>query len=170
VHLRERPKDKGLPFAWDTVALDGSTPYGPSLGYVNATHQRGVDHGPTVWTWYLPLTGRAPDEARRLLHDGDRALWAGVCVADLERMHPGVRRLITRVDIGRFGHAMVRPTPGLFSSGALDAAAAPVGPIHFAHTDLSGMALFEEALFHGTRAAEAILAARGIPGPSWLPV
>jgi len=169
VHLRERPKDKGLPFAWDTVALDGATPYGASLGYVNATHQRGVDHGPTVWTWYLPLTGRAPDEARRLLHDGDRALWASVCVNDLERMHPGVRQLITRVDIGRFGHAMVRPVPGLFSSGALDAAAAPVGPIHFAHTDLSGMALFEEALFHGTRAAEEILAARGLVTPSWLP-
>jgi hypothetical protein len=170
VHLRERPKDKGLPFAWDTVALDGATPYGASLGYVNATHQRGVDHGPTVWTWYLPLTGRPPEEARRLLHDGDRALWASVCVNDLERMHPGVRRLITRVDIGRFGHAMVRPVPGLFSSGALDAAAAPVGPIHFAHTDLSGMALFEEALFHGTRAAEEILAARGLVTPSWLPI
>jgi hypothetical protein len=169
VHLRERPKDKGLPFAWDTVALDGATPYGASLGYVNATHQRGVDHGPTVWTWYLPLTGRPPEEARRLLHDGDRALWASVCVNDLEHLHPGVRRLITRVDVGRFGHAMVRPVPGLFSSGDLDAAAAPVGPIHFAHTDLSGMALFEEALFHGTRAAEEILAARGLVTPSWLP-
>lgn len=169
VHLRERPKDRGIPFAWDTVAVDSATPFGSSLGYVNATHQRGIDHGPTVWTWYLPLTGRPPDEARRVLHDGDRALWASVCVNDLERMHRGVRRLIERVDIGRFGHAMVRPTPGLFSSGALHAAAAPVGPIHFAHTDLSGMALFEEALFHGTRAAEEILAARGMPGPSWLP-
>jgi hypothetical protein len=169
VHLRERPKDMGLPFAWDTVALDSATPYGASLGYVNATHQQGRDHGPTVWTWYLPLTGRAPEEARRLLHDGDRALWASVCIKDLERMHPGVRQLITRVDIGRFGHAMVRPVPGLFSSGALDAAAAPVGPIHFAHTDLSGMALFEEALFHGTRAAEEVLAARAIVSPSWLP-
>jgi hypothetical protein len=63
VHLRERPKDMGLPFAWDTVALDSATPYGASLGYVNATHQQGRDHGPTVWTWYLPLTGRAPAEA-----------------------------------------------------------------------------------------------------------
>lgn len=169
VHLRDRPRDRGVAFAWDTVPLEGTTPYGPSLGYVNATHQRGLDHGPTVWTWYLPLTGRPPDEARRLLHDGDRALWAGVCLDDLERLHPGVRALVERVDIGRFGHAMVRPTPGLFSSGALDEAARPVGPIHFAHSDLSGMALFEESLFHGTRAAEEILLARGIVSPSWLP-
>jgi hypothetical protein len=169
VHLRGRPVDAGVPFAWDTVAYGGATPLGASLGYVNATHQRGRDQGPTVWTWYLPLTGRAPDDARRLLQEGDHDLWTGVCMADLGRMHPDVHRFVERVDICRFGHAMVRPTPGLFSSGVLDEAARPVGPIHFAHTDLSGMALFEEALFHGTRAAEEILAERGDIRASWLP-
>jgi hypothetical protein len=33
--------------------------------------------------------------------------------------------------------------------------------IHFAHSELSGMALFEEAFYHGVRAAEEVLAARG---------
>ena len=33
---------------------------------------------------------------------------------------------------------------------------APRGKIHFAHTDLSGVALFEEAFDHGLRAAREI--------------
>jgi hypothetical protein len=32
--------------------------------------------------------------------------------------------------------------------------------LHFAHTDLSGIALFEEAFDHGLRAAREIAAAR----------
>jgi hypothetical protein len=58
---------------------------------------------------------------------------------------------------------MVRPTVGLIRGGALQAARAPLGRIHFANTDLSGMALFEEANHHGVAAAEAVLTARGVP-------
>jgi monoamine oxidase len=150
VHLSSRPHvaaDVGVPFAWDTVLYDSD-----SLGFVDATHQSGRDHGPTVWTWYRPLVDRA-----RLYATG-RAQWADVCLRDLARAFPDIRDLATRVDVCRWGHAMVRPTVGLFSSGALDEAARSVGGrIHFAHTDLSGMALFEEALHHGVRAADATL-------------
>ena len=47
----------------------------------------------------------------------------------------------------RWGHGMVRPTPGTIWGGARALAAAPVGAVHFAHTDLSGIALFEERQF-----------------------
>ena len=40
-------------------------------------------------------------------------------------------------------------------------AAAPFGPIHFASTDLSGVALCEEAVYHGVRAAEEALCGLG---------
>ena len=36
-------------------------------------------------------------------------------------------------------------------------AARPWRGIHFAHSDLSGLALFEEAFYHGTRAADEVL-------------
>jgi hypothetical protein len=36
--------------------------------------------------------------------------------------------------------------------------------VHFAHTDLSGLALFEEAFWHGRRAAAEILVAQGRAG------
>ena len=53
-------------------------------------------------------------------------------------------------------------------SDALATASRPRGRIHFAHTDLSGMALFEEAQYWGIRAAEAILRDRGESFRSWL--
>jgi hypothetical protein len=40
--------------------------------------------------------------------------------------------------------------------------------VHLAHADLSGLPLFEEAQYHGIRAAEEILARRGIRSPSLL--
>jgi hypothetical protein len=56
---------------------------------------------------------------------------------------------------------MIRPRPGFARSNARREAAAPFRGIHFAHTDLSGVALFEEAFYHGIRAAEEVLDSRG---------
>ncbi len=158
--LRARPAERGFPLAWDNVLHDSR-----SLGYVVATHQSGRDHGRTVWTWYLPLTDAEPRAARELLLSADWRHWAEVVLADLRRAHPDLESLVERLDVWRWGHAMVRPVPGLLRSGTLEAARAPLGRLHFAHTDLSGMALFEEAQAWGVRAADAILAARAKESP-----
>jgi hypothetical protein len=63
----------------------------------------------------------------------------------------------------KWGHAMVRPRTGFVFSSGRQTAATPVGPIHFAGTDLSGVALCEEAVYHGVRAAEEALRALGRP-------
>ena len=51
--------------------------------------------------------------------------------------HPDLPDLVERVDIYKWGHAMVRPTPG-FIWGE-ERTRAQVGParVHFAHSDLS---------------------------------
>jgi hypothetical protein len=154
--LRERPKDRGFPLAWDNVLYES-----PSLGYVVATHQRGLDRGPTVFTYYYPLCDASPREARSRLLAADRAAWADVCLTDLQLAHPEIRALVERLDVCRWGHAMIRPTPGFIWSESRRKAAEPFRGIHFAHSDLSGIALFEEAFYHGVRAAEEVLAARG---------
>jgi glycine/D-amino acid oxidase-like deaminating enzyme len=156
--LEERPRGGyGFPLAWDNVIYDS-----PSLGYVVATHQRGLDRGPSVFTYYYPLTDPNPREARARLLSAGRDEWAEVALADLSRAHPDVRTLTRRLDVMRWGHAMIRPRVGFQWGGARLRAQQPFGPIHFAHTDLSGVALFEEAFDHGLRAAEEVLAARGI--------
>jgi glycine/D-amino acid oxidase-like deaminating enzyme len=151
--LRDRPVSTGFPLAWDNVLYES-----PSLGYVVSTHQRGIDHGPTVITYYYPLCDADPRAARSRLLAAGRDEWAEIALVDLSRAHPEIRQLTTRVDVMRWGHAMIRPTPGFVRSDALRAASRPLGNIHFANTDLSGVALFEEALFQGVRAGEEVLA------------
>jgi phytoene dehydrogenase-like protein len=157
LHLRARPRERpGAAPAWDNVLRDS-----PSLGYVSATHQAGRDTGPTVWTWYYPFTDLDAASVRRRLDGAGRDEWAEVALADLERAHPDLRSLVDRIDVAFWGHGMPRPTVGF--RAALPSHA-PLGPIHLAHTDLSGLALFEEAFDHGTRAAREALAALGARG------
>lgn len=153
--LRDRPQSEGFPLAWDNVLYDS-----PSLGYVVATHQSGIDYGPTVLTYYYALCDSDPRHARERLLSAGRDEWAEVVLTDLERAHRDIRKLTTRLDVMRWGHAMVRPRPGLRAS--LAKAREPIGTIHFAHSDLSGMALFEESLHHGVRAAEEVIGANSV--------
>jgi monoamine oxidase len=157
LHLDARPRARpgDAPLAWDNVLYDS-----PSLGYVVATHQSGRDYGPTVLTWYYPFTGDGPT-ARRQLDGASREDWAAVALADLERAHPAIRASCRRIDVAYWGHGMVRPRVGSVFHPALRAARAPLGPIHFAGSELSGLSLFEEALDHGVRAAEEVLAGLG---------
>ena len=150
VHLRARPVERGhgAPPAWDNVFRDS-----PSLGYVCATHQRGRDRGPTVWTWYYPFTDEHPSDVREKLAGAGYAEWAEVILADLSRAHPDVRDHVERIEVAFWGHGMVRPRVGSLFPGVDHAA---IGNIHFAHTDLSGLALFEEAFDHGLRAAREV--------------
>lgn len=162
IGLRARPKSNGFSLAWDNVLYES-----PSLGYVVATHQRGIDHGPTVFTYYYPLTGGDIRAERQRLLSAGRDEWADVALTDLSRAHPEIRQLAERVDIMRWGHAMVRPRPGFIWSDARRKAATPYRGIHFANTDLSGIALCEEALDHGVRAAEEVLATMRESVDSW---
>ena len=80
-------------------------------------------------------------------------------IADLARAHAELEPQVSRVDVCRWGHGMIQPRPGFIWGPSRWAAAQPVGPIHFAHSDLSGIALFEEAFHHGVRAADEVRAA-----------
>lgn len=149
LHLRGRPRARGFELAWDNVLVSSN-----SLGYVVATHQEGSSYGPTVWTYYRALpdaTARAQLEAMSWEEAAESV------VKELEIPHPDLRHHLERVDLMKLGHGMVRPAPGMAFSEARRAAAKPQGRLYFAHTDLSGMALFEEAFDHGLRAASEIL-------------
>jgi protoporphyrinogen oxidase len=156
--LRDRPRGRGFPLAWDNVLYDS-----PSLGYVVATHQSGPEHGPTVLTFYHAFCDADAKDGRAQLLAGDWHTWAEHALADLERAHPQIRTLVSRLDVMRWGHAMVRPRPGFVWGPERAAAAQPRFGIHWAHSDLSGLALFEEAYYHGLRAAEEVLTALGRP-------
>jgi hypothetical protein len=159
LHIKNSPKNVGAPPAWDNVLFDS-----PSLGYVRAGHQALRDVGPDVWTYYLPLTGADEVAQRKQLLELDHQTWSRAIVADLRRAHPDLDSLVERIDIYKWGHAMVQPTPGFIWGEARRAATTPSLPgVHFAHSDLSGLALFEEAQDRGVLAAEKVLEELGRP-------
>lgn len=163
VTLAELPQGRGAPIAWDNVLYESK-----SLGYVVATHQRPRARavGPTVVTWYYPLTGSNERAERERLLGTSYADWERVVMADLSLPHAVKAE---RIELMRWGHAMVRPAVGFMWGGARQAAQASLhDSLHFAHSDLGGMALFEEANHFGVLAAERALAALGRPSMSWL--
>jgi hypothetical protein len=144
------PAGKGEPLAWDNVSSTSN-----SLGYVVATHQgpAAINAG-SVLTWYMPLSDMEPGIGRRLLLDRPEAEWRAMVEQDLLEMQPDLEGAIRRIDLWRWGHAMIRPTPGFIWSEA-PAASATKPPLFLAHSDLSGLSLFEEAHYQGMKAAEA---------------
>jgi len=163
--LKEAPKSRGFPLAWDNVLYDSR-----SLGYVVATHQTlsARRDGPTVLTWYYPHDGADVVEERKRLLATSPPEWREVIVGDLRRAHLHFEESVQSIEVMRWGHAMIRPVPGFIWGAARREAQAPLAEsLHFAHSDLGGLALFEEANWHGVRAAEAVLERLGRSSPSW---
>lgn len=158
ITLDRAPEERGFPAAWDNVIYDSA-----SLGYVNATHQQLGDPGPrTVWTWYHAVIDRPATIARAWLRDAPYAMWRDYIVNDLARAHPDIRNAIARIDVRRWGHAMPRPVPGTLARMQALNSWTPAPRMFMAHSDMTGLSLFEEAQWHGVRAAnEAARVLRG---------
>jgi len=112
------------------------------------------------------LSGEAPQSARQRLLVTPRERWVEIALADLSRAHPELREITRRVDVWANGHAMVRPRPGLIWGNARRRVLENRGRIHFAHADLSGLSLFEEANYRGVVGAERVLERLGVRTPS----
>jgi hypothetical protein len=162
----------GQPLAWDNVIHDSA-----ALGYVVATHQQlRYAPGSTVISWYRALHEESASESasgtlsagesasragkRRLLYS--REDWAQEILADLSRPHPEIRELVTRLDVHRHAHAMIRPLPGRLWGGARAVFERGLPGLQFAHADVSGLSLFEEANYRGVLAAERTLRRLGV--------
>ncbi len=87
-----------------------------------------------------------------MLLEKDWHYWKEAILNDLGRAHPDIRECVSRIDVMRMGHAMIRPSPGF-----LNRAVPAVPQVHFANSDLSGISIFEEAQYHGVEAAEQAL-------------
>lgn len=140
----------GVGPAWDSVVY-GS----PALGYVDARHQA-LDPTPQpgLITHYWAL----PRSERGALLQGSWQHWAQRVIAELAATHADLPQAVTRVALARWGHAMVIPAPGVRSSQALAALRDRAhGRLHFAHSDLAGYSVFEEAYTQGVMVAQRLL-------------
>ncbi|SDV47265.1 NAD(P)-binding protein [Chitinasiproducens palmae] len=146
---------EGAPLAWDNVVYGGA-----ALGYVVSTHQllRVAPSPRTVFTAYEALSHLSPQAARQWLAAASPDALRERAAADLLAAYGATLwRHATGLEITVRGHAMATPTPGFLSNDGLAALRAADGRVLFAHADLSGYSVFEEASWWGVRAAARIL-------------
>ncbi|WP_374583133.1 FAD-dependent oxidoreductase [Pseudoduganella sp.] len=149
---RELPS---APLSWDNV-VHGT----PGLGYVVSTHQdiRVTPPEKTVFTSYVALSGRDPRETRKWMTTASGEELLALASVDLRAAY-GMQfeSCVERVDITLRGHAMAVPVPGFRNDAGLLALREMDGPVLFAHSDMSGFSVFEEASWWGYRAAQRAL-------------
>jgi hypothetical protein len=140
------------PLCWDNVVYSE-----PGLGWVVSTHQDIRVRPPekTVFTSYVALSDRKPSSARHWLAAAKPEELLALASADLKTAYgTQFASCVERVDITVRGHAMASPWPGFRSNAGMKALRELDGPILFAHADLSGFSVFEEAAWWGIRAAQ----------------
>jgi hypothetical protein len=146
------PAGKGMDLSWDNVSYSSR-----SLGYVVATHQNVCRvQRQTVITYYQPLDDDEPATARQKALGRSYDGWCELILDDLRQVHPDIEDHVRHLDVWLWGHAMVRPVPGFIWGQTRDQMKKPVGNIVFAHSDLSGIAIFEEAYNNGILAADTL--------------
>lgn len=149
--LEER---SGAPLSWDNVLFESE-----SLGYVNATHQLTQQHHDRRnLTYYLPLTKGSPAEARKAAAAKTHGEWKQLVISDLQKIHPNIDIALKEINIMIWGHAMAQTRPGMLQGSIRQELSASLqNRIHFAHTDLAGISIFEEGFYQGIAAGKKVI-------------
>ncbi len=163
IHISQPLIDQGgAAPSWDNVlyGTDG-------LGYVNAKHQS-LQSVPseTVLTYYRAL-GDVKNGRKQLL-ESSWSKWRDAVLGELSTAHPDITSKASRIDINRYGHAMVIPTPNWHRVNGMQPAyllpkqlfkkernSNSIQRLYFAHSDWAGYSIFEEAFAMGHAAGAA---------------
>jgi protoporphyrinogen oxidase len=153
ISLSNKPVSSEIPLSWDNVNFDGR-----SLGYVVATHQNlKSKQEKSVLTLYWPLTDRDSRQARTKALGKSHQQWTSEIIKELDAMHPEIESLITNIDVCLWGHAMIKPNVGFIWGNERENMNKHFNNIYFAHSDMSGFSIFEEAHYRGVKASEKVL-------------
>jgi len=111
-----------------------------------------------VISYYHSLDGTDLNEQRRKLYNQTDEQWKEFIIKDLSIAHFGIEDEVISIEIFRHGHGMVSPIPGYLSSEYRKQLTLPIAnKIFFAHSDLSGVSIFEEAFYQGRGAVDNML-------------
>lgn len=153
ITTRGLPRGHGVPLSWDNVIYGQA-----SVGYVYAGNQSLLETARKVLTFYLPITGLTPEEARKIAYTKTHEQWLQIMLSEMEYAHPGITPLIEHTDIWVWGHGMIAPAPGYIWGKERALLQQSIGErVHFAHSDLSGISIFEEGFYQGVKAANSII-------------
>jgi hypothetical protein len=154
ITVSQIPQSKGFGLCWDNVAYNT-----PSVGYVNAGQQNlNLAENKRVLTYYLPLCDSESRVSRLAAYTRTYEQWLDLVVPELEFMHPGITEYIEHVEGWIWGHGMIAPQVNfIHGNDRFNGLKAIDEKVFFAHTDLSGVSIFEEAFHQGIRAAKEML-------------
>lgn len=153
ITMSRKPDNEEVSLSWDNVNYNGK-----SLGYVVATHQSlKTNREETVLTLYWPLSERSPIKSRIWAMGRSHQDWCEDVVTELDNMHPGIEKYIQNIDIQLWGHAMISPRKNYIWGETRESMSKNFQNVHFAHSDMSGISIFEEAHYQGMIASKRVL-------------
>ncbi|WP_235696097.1 flavin monoamine oxidase family protein [Epilithonimonas caeni] len=140
--------------AWDNVIFGTE-----GLGYINDQHQNlNQIVGEKVITHYRSFSTDNCKKARRQLYNLKADELKNLVLDDLKVAHPEIEDFIIDIQFHKLGHGMISPVPDFIFGVEKQLAKQNVdNKIFFAHTDLSGISIFEEAFHQGIRAAKEMI-------------
>lgn len=135
-----------FPLCWDNV-IYGSK----GLGYVYDQQQSLQQvQDKKVITYYYSFSSSDLKKTRRELYKQPKEHWKQLVFNDLKIAHPTIELATESIEIHLLGHGMISPTPGFIFGKAKKMAAKPIdNKVYFAHSDLAGISIFEEAFHQG---------------------
>ncbi|WP_185670484.1 NAD(P)-binding protein [Chryseobacterium sp. POL2] len=144
----------GEELAWDNVIYGGE-----GLGYIYDQHQNiSQNIGHKVITYYRSFSTDDSNKARKQLFKMKEEDLKELVLKDFRIAHPLIDDFIIEIEFNKIGHAMIAPTPGkIFGKDSQIAKEDINRKIFFAHSDLSGISIFEEAFYQGIYIARKIL-------------
>lgn len=140
--------------AWDNVIYGSS-----GLGYIDDQHQNlNQIMGEKVITYYRSFSTSDCRKARKKLYSMKEAELKTFVLDDLKKAHPLIEDFILEMQFHKIGHAMIAPIPDqIFGEKTKVAKESIESKIFFAHSDLSGISIFEEAFYQGLRTARQMM-------------
>jgi hypothetical protein len=79
-------------------------------------------------------------------------------IEDLAKAHYGIDEYISSIEIYRRGHGMISPVKGFLFSKEKEKLKQNINQqLYFAHSDLSGISIFEEAFYQGLDTADEVM-------------
>lgn len=154
VTLTDIPDNGSFPLSWDNVIYKAK-----GLGYVYNQHQnlnQIIDK--KVITYYYSFSSNDIKKDRKELLKKPIEHWKELVLSDLKIAHPDIDQYISAIEIHRIGHGMVSPVPNFLKSKSLKEASKSIeNKIFFAHSDLAGISIFEEAFHQGINVVNKIV-------------
>jgi len=152
--LSDLPADFSQPLSWDNVIFKGQ-----GLGYIYDQHQSLKQlQEKTVITYYHSFSSSDSKKTRKAVYQKSKGYWKEFVLSDLKIAHPDIESYVEEINIHILGHGMISPIPGFIFGAAKSQAMQNIDrSIYFAHSDLSGISIFEEAFHQGIAAVNQML-------------